>query len=744
MQRSCLTKVYAFRVRSISVAVGHSDVVPFHARSRGLENAPGWCFQQPRRYFSNDDSLPGASPAVVEQADELEEETKRIIDVLGTKSHECAMIEQKTIDSLMQQWTERATLPQWGNKATAIATELLEALERNAENDATSSISPDTAVYNYVLQAHASCHRSNYDKKPDTAKSASRLLDRMIAKCRETATQAVKSPAPTTRTFNIVLNTWAKSSSADAGERAEEVFRQMENWLLECRQLSLPEAPPDGRSLCAVMDAWVKSGAASSADRVSAMLHVAIDRQKRAKDEGGTASESVVVKPDVVMFNTAIYAVGVTLSKQTDRRQWFGKPQHFAKKAEQLLQLMISLNENGDVCDRNENNENDAGLAPTTRSYNLVLQAWAECCRVDKSGHSAEHAEQLLNSMIKQDQGTGGCVRPECRSFTMCIQAWARSTGFPDCASRAQNIYNQMANLYRVSQDENLKPDVMAGNALVLAWARSNVDDSTERAAKVVEDMEEFSQPDVYTNNILIDAYIRKRDVWKAYDILTKLENSTSVKPDTVSYNSILQALSKDPFRADEAQKLLDRMVTDKIVAPNSISYTCVINAWGNSKVTRENCAQRAAILFERMLEAYRLGDERLKPDVIAFTAAIAASANASRNANEKRTALNFANTIFDLMKQDSKFDHPNPVTYNAIMRTCSTLALNGEERTRLLEARFQQCIDDKMLSRAALDIFRSGVTLKVQQAYSLYSYDAAVPSDWCSKVRISDRPKVS
>lgn len=736
IHRSLQTGRQAFRPRNITMGPRLMHVVTMHSQSQELENAPRCSFSRSHRSFSDTTLLQEGKPEMVDLSDELEAETKRIINLFKTQNHESAMIEQKTIDAIMQRWVERAPLEKWGRRAPEIALELLESLEQ-------STLTPDTAVYNFVLQAYALCFRWDNDKSKDTAEAASRLLDRMMAKCRETAQLEVRSPAPTTRTFNVVLNAWARSHSADAGERAEQVFRKMEEWLLECRHLSLPEASPDGRTLCAVMDAWVKSGVTGAADRVSAMLDVAIDRQKRAVQGDHASREGVVMKPDVVMFNTAIQAWGTRRNVGVSTQYASGKADHGARKAEQLLQLMMILNESGDLGGRNEHDENDAGLAPTTRSFNMVLNAWTEACRDDRSGDSAERAEQVLNDMIKQYQGTGVSVKPDARSFTTCIRAWARSTGHPNFALRAQDVYDRMTHLYRLSQDDDIKPDSNAGNALIAAWAKSIVDDSAERAARAFEDMKEFFEPDVYTYNALIDAYVRKGDVWKAYETLTKLENSTSVKPDIVSYNSTLQALSKESSGAPEAQKLLDRMIADENVAPDRISYTCVINAWGNNKFGHENGAHRAAILFDRMQQAYKQGNVRLKPDVIAFTSAIHASANVKGNADDKRAALRFAISTFELLKENPQFGKPNHLTYHAIIRACSRLALSGEERTRVLEDVFQQCIEKGMVSRQVLDMFVNGVTFRVQQNYSINPRNPAVPEAWCINVRNSDRPQI-
>lgn len=67
----------------------------------------------------------------------------------------------------------------------------------------------------------------------------------------------------------------------------------------------------------------------------------------------------------------------------------------------------------------------------------------------------------------------------------------------------------------------------------------------------------------------------------------------------------------------------------DKNVAPDQISYPCVINALGKREIrTRELCLLRAAVVVNRMYQAYMLGDGRLKPDVtLSFTPSIHASA---------------------------------------------------------------------------------------------------------------------
>jgi hypothetical protein len=119
-------------------------------------------------------------------------------------------------------------------------------------------------------------------------------------------------PEPTTRSFNIAINAWAKSGEQDSGERAEDIFTRMETWFLECR--NRPEfygAAPNARTLSGVMDAWAQSGAKGAEERVLGILMHAIGKQQRYLQklrEEGPHAEEMAIKPNVIMFNSAIHA----------------------------------------------------------------------------------------------------------------------------------------------------------------------------------------------------------------------------------------------------------------------------------------------------------------------------------------------------------------------------------------------------------------------------------------------------
>jgi hypothetical protein len=92
----------------------------------------------------------------------------------------------------------------------------------------------------FVSSSRGEEYETNERERNEAAEAASRLLYHVISKCRESAKHNSLSPAPTTKTFNAVINAWAKSKSKDAGNRAEADL--CTNGTMDVRML--PLVPP--------------------------------------------------------------------------------------------------------------------------------------------------------------------------------------------------------------------------------------------------------------------------------------------------------------------------------------------------------------------------------------------------------------------------------------------------------------------------------------------------------------------
>lgn len=103
-----------------------------------------------------------------------------------------------------------------------------------------------------------------------------------------------------------------------------------------------------------------------------------------------------------------------------------------------------------------------------------------------------------------RDESTSGAAKPNVISYTTVMSGWAHQGNY----ERASEVLRLMYDDY-VNGNVNAKPDIMAYNTLLTAYARSKEKASWSRAAALVEHMKKISnegildiQPDVYSTSI--------------------------------------------------------------------------------------------------------------------------------------------------------------------------------------------------------------------------------------------------
>ena len=120
--------------------------------------------------------------------------------------------------------------------------------------------------------------------------------------------------------------------------------------------------------------------------------------------------------------------------------------------------------------------------------------------------------------------------------------------------------------------------------------------------------------------------YIRKNTQF--YEFLTKISlmkekwlSSTPNGLDLLSRNAILDCLAKNR-KAKDAEKLLSRTETEEGVQPNTVSYNTVINSI--SKSDDENAADYSLEVLECMEKLHK-GENKssVRPDVFSYTTVI-------------------------------------------------------------------------------------------------------------------------
>ena len=158
--------------------------------------------------------------------------------------------------------------------------------------------------------------------------------------------------------------------------------------------------------------------------------------------------------------------------------------------------------------------------------------------------------------------------------------------------------------------------------------------------------------------------------------LLQRMEDSyhngnTRLKPDLLSYNTVLDAFSKEGD-AKSAERLLSRMITtaDVDIKPDAHSYTSVLTAWGRSS-NKVKAVRRAEDLFNIEIEGrYANGRSDFRANTSCYNALI----NVWSKSNERK-ALYRVTQLLETMEElgfqggDSEVQ-PNSRTYTTVLDT--------------------------------------------------------------------------
>jgi hypothetical protein len=497
-----------------------------------------------------------------------------------------------------------------------------------------------TSHYEVVLQAYAVSNGGL-----PAAIRAESLLSQMIARCRSFmktkskirkggATSSIttnhikmhdRPPEPTLKTFNIVLNCWAKSCAYEAADRVMALLILMEQWHetystfnnqhQKRRSYRYAGCLPNERSILCLIEAWT-NGRPNEAPEVALQILKEIMIATDYSNDTNTMETTRTgkyrnVQLDEAVFNAVIYA-------------WVrsNRGRSAAIQAEEILQMMIQWSQ----VSNNSKNNRIRPVEPTTRTYSMIIMAWAECEAIENKGDAANRAETILMKMVQSySDGKHNNVKPNSILFTSCIAAWSRAaSNCIEAPDRAEQLWSLLRQLYSEtgSKDIDFEPTTQIGNAVISAWSRctSRVD-SVERALGALEILKQENKDDLISYNTVLDAMSKKGYAKDAMKLLQWLVNENNyhhhkLVPDLVSYNSVLASFARSPMAtksatttttatptptpttlqvpgvtvhedsnyidenihgcvAEESEKLLRQMEQMERLKPNKKSYTC-------------------------------------------------------------------------------------------------------------------------------------------------------------------------
>lgn len=470
---------------------------------------------------------------------------------------------------------------------------------------------------------------------------------------------------PTTDHYNFVIDGWA-SSTKEHGRAASRRARQILHLLQRAYDAEhYPECRPNARSFLTVLKAASKTEKATVARETLKWM-----------EQLYSSGQNPDAKPTMAAYVTVLDAFANSGMKDAGER------------AEEVLQQM-----------------NATGLVPSTLCYNIAIKAWVKSRR---GRQSAEHAERILEEM----QSPADAV-----TYSSVIHAWAISGMNVHAAERAENI------LLKIEQDGLVKPNIVVYNACLNAWCKSKsplVVNRTETLLRrmeasnhVVPDLVSYNTyihalammgkeptmaqraddtlhrleerfdageidfcPNVFSYNLVVEGWVRSRDpnaATRACDVLRKLVKRDGVEPDAISFNQVLNALSRSslPGTAQKAEDLLHYMDESyKQGVYNCkvdvVGYTSVISAWSRSGQT--GGAERAERLLNLMEQRYLAGEKDMKPNVVAFNAVIDAWAKSGEGTLGARRAEALLHRMQLMYEMGDRKMQPNIITYNSLL----------------------------------------------------------------------------
>lgn len=458
------------------------------------------------------------------------------------------------------------------------------------------------------------------------------MTERLLAKCldlvgkqeRTTPAQYMNLPYPSAEMYNMAISAWTKARTKHCAKRATQILELMSQeyrrgleWVREFNtdgeeEVRVRSPRPDIINYTTVMNAWGKSGAKRGILQARAML----------------------------------------------------------EELEQLSGVAQLLSDNDD----NRIEQPLAYLTPDQACYNAVITGWAR-----SSDHeAASRIEWLLQRMDTLHERTGDSrFQPDKQSFQMLITAYAKSAqqrrekqgnrASLQAAFCAENVLRAMSQRYEMArrqvplasdgrgdhfEDEVIgKPDVMAYNAVINAFANSATLDGAKRAESILlgmlgesRNLDDFPftegvLPNTITFNTAINAWAKSgdADAGNRAERLLDIMVSRELRPETITFNALMNAWSRSKAldAAERVESILNYMLDEGSDArPNVISFSTAIFACGRSE--QDDGALRAELLLEQMEKLYEeSGNDSLRPTEACYDGVILAWLYRSGNKNQ-------------------------------------------------------------------------------------------------------------
>ena len=349
---------------------------------------------------------------------------------------------------------------------------------------------------------------------------------------------------------------------------------------------------------------------------------------------------------------------------------------------------------------------------PEHIAFSSVISAWAQ---LDQPGK----AEELLWLMEKDVRPMAKSFKPSVYTYNNVCHAYIKDNA--KINNKSVNAVSRIVQYMEENWKEQplIKPDSFTYNTLIKAWNMSGNLQTVEQMEQILDRMEAVLDGGTVSNknfNTVLNAYAKSAEesaVDNALRLFERMKASKLVEPDTITYTSVLECLSKCTrldFAANKAWEILNEMkstyeTTRKpSMMPNSRTFSMAILTISKSPdrivETRE--------LLDQLIALYQETKEpSLRPSAHAYNYVINCAA---ANVNNRAQAFKIAAKTYQGLREDKELA-PDSYTYAFWFKACNQLLKesNMELYEKFIKLSFSQCCKEGMVSREVLNRLRQG-----------------------------------
>jgi len=467
------------------------------------------------------------------------------------------------------------------------------------------------------------------------------------------------------------------SSLPFAAIRAQNILYKMEESELDA---SL-NAKPDVKSYFLVLKAWVRSKEECSLEKMEEILLLLDEYIKSNQHRKATRYHDLMTT--VQCYNLYLYSLA---NKKTSL--------FHMEHAEKAHTILLNLR-----CRSQEANCNHENGMPDVNTYNQVMSAYART----RSLKGASQAQAILDDMMKEANSTN--VYPNTDTFNAVMGCWLKS-GSRKASYHIEYILNLMNGLNEdVLGYQDACPDIYSVNTAIASIARSGRKDSLRRAHYILSNMDEIYgvKPNSLSYNLLIDAYGKSQDiraVEEAERLLSTMEmlyigGNEEVMPDSFSYSTVIDTISSRMKNSAgrKAESILNQMTELNKehggVKPNVAVYNVVMNCYACHSDKKTVQRLEAILRFLEVME--KTGNSHLKPNIISFNTVLKGYANAKENLSHK------AEQLLDRMENEKAVVDPDVISYTTVISAYGRSTAPGKAKNakRVLDRMVQRYKDE-------------------------------------------------